>query len=114
MIINSSLSDLSDLSISSNDTVVSITTNCSSSNVYSLSSLQKHFLAVFILAAINAVLGAIYLLITHMGRRKSSQHGHVVMSMNRRSQEMGGMDRKRKRRMSTHIAVSMGKHKQRR
>ena len=77
-------------------------------HVNEMSSMQKHFLIVFILAAVNAVLGAVYIVITHQGKRKPF-HRNVVLSMTRRSAviEKSAHNRQRKRRMSTHIAVSM-------
>ena len=93
--------------------------NTTASQQQQLSSMQKHFLVVFVLAAINCVLGLIYLYLINYAQRpnnknKRKKNGDVVLSMNRRSRAIERSvheQRQKKRRMSTHIAVSIGRRK---
>ena len=119
---NDEMSDMSD-----NGSIILDKGNCTATHIQyntttqqqQLSSMQKHFLVVFVLAAINCVLGLIYLYLINYAQRpnnknKRKKNGDVVLSMNRRSRAIERSvheQRQKKRRMSTHIAVSIGRRK---
>ena len=79
-----------------------------------LSPMERHFLVVFVLAGANAILGAIYAYIWYRGKRKQSYNfsGDTVTTYRRQSSVEDAAQMKYKRRkMSTHIALSVNKSK---
>ena len=87
-------------------------------DITSLSPMQKYFLAVLILAILNAILGAIYGMISYhtkkrrkMGPRYHGESRPVVNRVHKIAVYVGASEQK-KRRMSTHIAIAMAQNKQ--
>ena len=88
-----------------------------------LSNMQKHFLAVLLLATADAILGVIYLLLRRIDqsrleeetgggkKKKRRMQKYVVMSMSSRSKALQKTNsrRRRSRRTHAHISVTMTK-----
>ena len=80
-----------------------------------LSPMHKYFLAVLVLATVNALLGALYFVIVQKRKRKRGvflTHEENPLRIARRHSSLEESERHKRRKFSTHIALAVGKNKE--
>jgi hypothetical protein len=81
-----------------------------------LTPIQRHFLVVFVLAVANVILGSIYAFLWYRGKRKHTftyiEESAIPLKRKKSSAMSDNSNHKYKRRMSTHIALSVGQNRQ--